>query len=122
VERVKEKNWRIFHRYLSDQEIKMIEASDDPEACFFAVWTVKESFSKEEGMGLAILDEDFSIDHKINKISYSGKTLFFKSFEHTAEDAYRISICSPHEIQDERLYELTEKDWEDLIRVISDTR
>ncbi|MCR5409613.1 MAG: 4'-phosphopantetheinyl transferase superfamily protein [Lachnospiraceae bacterium] len=121
MECVKEKDWRIFHRYITEDEYKMIETSGDPEACFFKVWTIREAFSKEEGKGLTILDDDFSVDHGDKKISYNGKTLCFKSFEHYADCAYSISICSPHEVDREYLQELSPEEWESLIEVISGT-
>nr|MCR5746144.1 4'-phosphopantetheinyl transferase superfamily protein [Lachnospiraceae bacterium] len=77
VEIVKEKDWRMFHRFLSKEEMKMIEGDKDPEIRFFEVWTVREAFSKEEGQGLRILDDVFKVDYDRKKISYKDKILNF---------------------------------------------
>ena len=96
VETVKGKDWRMFHRFLSEEEMKMIETAKEPEGRFFEVWTVREAFSKEEGKGLRILDEAFTVDYDRKEIGYKGKILYFKTISHTARGTgYKISVCSP---------------------------
>jgi len=116
VELVKDKDWKIFHRYLSDDEMTMIESAKDPEACFFEVWTVREAFSKEEGLGLKILDSDFTVDYSKREINYSGKKLYFYSFDHTADDRYKLSICSAKEVAEPEISFLSTEDWERCLR------
>lgn len=116
VELVKDKDWRIFHRYLTDAEMSMIGSSKDPKACFFEVWTVREAFAKEEGLGLKILDMDFAMDYESRSIFFDGRTLKFRSFEHKADERYSISVCSPHEIPDVGLTELNISDWEQCLK------
>ncbi len=115
VELVKEKDYRLFHRYLNTEEMSMIESSSDPEACFFEIWTVREAFAKEEGLGLGILDKQFSVDYKSRRISYDGRVLYFKSFDRFADERYKISVCSVHDVSDAVLTELTPADWEQRI-------
>lgn len=96
VETVKGRDWKMFGRFLSEAEMKMIGEAEDPEEKFFEVWTVREAFSKEEGQGLRILDESFSVDYERNRIRYKGKTLYFNTKSHAARDTlYKISVCSP---------------------------
>ena len=96
VETVKGRDWEMFGRFLSEAEMKMIGEAEDPEEKFFEVWTVREAFSKEEGQGLRILDESFSVDYERNRIRYKGKTLYFNTKSHAARDTlYKISVCSP---------------------------
>ncbi len=96
VETVKGRDWEMFGRFLSEAEMKMIGEAEDPEEKFFEVWTVREAFSKEEGQGLRILDESFSVDYERNRIRYKDKTLYFNTKSHAARDTlYTISVCSP---------------------------
>ena len=96
VETVKGRDWKMFGRFLSEAEMKMIGDAENPEEKFFEVWTVREAFSKEEGQGLSILDESFSVDYERNRIRYKGKTLYFNTKSHAARDTlYKISVCSP---------------------------
>lgn len=96
VETVKGRDWKMFGRFLSEAEMKMIGEAENPEEKFFEVWTVREAFSKEEGQGLSILDESFSVDYERNRIRYKGKTLYFNTKSHAARDTlYKISVCSP---------------------------
>lgn len=118
VELVKEKDWRLFHRYLTKDEMSMIERSEDPEACFFEIWTVREAFAKEEGQGLMIFDKNFNVNYERHIITYDGRKLFFKSFDHEADEKYKISICSPHEISELEVTEMTKTDWEKQLSVI----
>lgn len=118
VELVKDKKWRLFQRYLSDEEMKMIETSDDPEACFFEVWTIREAFAKEEGLGLRILDKSFSVDYDTRKIYYDGRILCYRSFDHYADERYKISICSSGDLSDVIIKELTLTEWNELIMQI----
>ena len=119
VELIKNKDWRIFHRYLTGSEMSMIESSGDPEACFFDVWTTREAFAKEEGLGLKILDEEFTVDYKIHEISYDSRRLYFKLFDHTADERYKICVCSPHDVSDAQIEALSGADWEDIVRRIT---
>ena len=116
VETVKGRDWEMFDRFLSEAEMKMIGEAEDPEEKFFEVWTVREAFSKEEGLGLKILDSDFTVDYSKREINYSGKKLNFYSFDHTAEDRYKLSICSAKEVAEPEISFLSTEDWERCLR------
>ncbi len=114
VEHVKDKDWRIFHRYLTDDEMSMIENSDRSAECFFEVWTIREAFAKEEGLGLKILDKDFLVDYDRREIDYDGRRLYFKSFDYKTEDKYKITVCSEHEVSDATLHILSYEEWSEI--------
>ncbi len=115
VELVKEKDWRIFRRYFSREEMSLIENSSDPKACFFEMWTIREAFAKEEGLGLKILEEAFKVEYNSHIISYQDRTLFFRSFDHFADDGYKISICSSHGLSGINISELSPEEWGEVI-------
>jgi len=118
VEQIKDKNWEIFHRYLTDEEMSMIRGSDDPPAVFFEVWTVREAFSKEEGQGLSILDSIFSMDYHEKTVSYNGKKLYFRTEKYSSSEKYRISLCSRRRLDDVTMEYLDIWDWERRIGLI----
>lgn len=108
VEQIETKDWRIFHRYLTGSEMTMIENSSDPCARFFEVWTIREAFAKEEGLGLAMLDRDFTVDYESCRIFYEGKVLRFSSIGYKAsEERYMITICSPEPTENARYHILS---------------
>jgi 4'-phosphopantetheinyl transferase len=112
VERIRsEKDWRIFHRYLSEAEMTMIENAEDQASEFFRVWTIREAFSKEEGEGLAIFDKDFTVDYECKTILYKSRELNFSTTDYPE---YKISICSPHKTDDMSIHCLSEKDWSEI--------
>ncbi|MBQ9361288.1 MAG: 4-phosphopantetheinyl transferase family protein [Lachnospiraceae bacterium] len=114
VELVKGKDWRIFHRYLTDDEMSMIENSDGPVDCFFEVWTIREAFAKEEGLGLKILDRDFLVNYDRLEIDYDGRRLYFKSFDYDAGDKYKISVCSEYDVSKASIHILSPEEWDKL--------
>lgn len=116
VELVKDKDWRIFHRYLTDEEMSIIEEAEDQKECFFEIWTIREAFAKEEGQGLKILDKDFDIDYMKHRIIYEGKRLYFNTFDHVADERYKISICSPHDVSDAEITVLSKSDWDKCLK------
>lgn len=103
VELIKGKDWHLFHRYLTEKEMSMIESADDPAARFFDVWTVREALSKEEGIGLRILDRKFTVDYAAHTISYEGRTLYFWTGSYHSSESYSLSLCSPEELRDVEL-------------------
>lgn len=111
VEKVKDKDWRIFHRYLTDDEMSMIEEAESPGESFFEVWTIREAFAKEEGLGLKILDRDFLVDYDRHEIGYDGRRLYFKTFDYDADNKYKISVCSAYDASEAELHILSSEEW-----------
>ena len=119
TELVKEKDWRIFHRYLTEEEMSMIEASRYPAARFFDVWTVREALSKEEGIGLRILDKDFLVDYDKCTIDYEGRRLYFRTEEYRVSETYSLSICSPARPDTAEIIYLDDAGWEHMKALLS---
>lgn len=117
VEEIKAKDWRIFHRYLTLEEMTMIESSSDQEEAFFKVWTIREAFAKEEGLGLAILDREFTVDYDSCSISYEGRSLGFSSAGYTSQEGgrYMISVCSSGNLEEIHCHDLSPDQWKQLL-------
>lgn len=117
VEEIKAKDWRIFHRYLTSEEMSMIESSDDQDAAFFKVWTIREAFAKEEGLGLAILDRSFTVDYDSCSISYEGRRLLFSSTGYTSFEGgrYMISVCTSGSIKGINYHDLSPEEWKEIL-------
>ncbi len=116
VELVKEKNWRIFHRFLTKKEMTMIEEAEDPEGKFFEVWTIREAFSKEEGQGLQIFDDDFTVDYDKRSITYGDKELYFDRISHEVrETQYKISVCTSKYTNKITYRFLSKDDWDQKV-------
>ena len=119
VEQIKDKNWEIFHRYLTEAEMSMIRSSNDPVARFYEVWTIREAFFKEEGQGLRILDSDFSVDYDCRTIHYNEKELYFRTESYDSSDKYRISICSQRPPDDAKMICMTNSYWKSIASSMS---
>lgn len=91
IEYVKKIDIESFKNILNADEVKLIESSKNRFMKFYEIWTVKECFSKEEGIGLSILDRNFTINYENNTIEYENKILNFKTYNF---NNYKMSICS----------------------------
>lgn len=84
---------RIASRYFTPEEQAFV--SLDPDN-FFRMWTLKESFLKVTGKGLALGLTDFSINVSDTEISVSqnvdGRAYSFK--EYFSFDGYCCSVCA----------------------------
>ena len=84
-------------RFFSDEEKARIEKADNKADEFLRIWTYREAFSKEEGVGLTLYTkENIVIDYEKNRVLRNGRTLNF--FEVYYDD-YLLTICSEDEIQ-----------------------
>ncbi|MBO5550545.1 MAG: 4'-phosphopantetheinyl transferase superfamily protein [Lachnospiraceae bacterium] len=118
VEQIKDKNWEIFHRYLTDAEMSMIKGADNPAGRFYEVWTIREAFSKEEGLGLSILDEEFKVDYDKRIVTYDNKSLHFRTERYSTSDEYRISLCSRKQVDDAVIEYPGISEWDKRIRLL----
>ena len=118
VEKIKDKNWEIFHRYLTEAEMSMIKESDDPIGRFYEVWTIREAFSKEEGLGLSILDKDFHVDYGRQLVTYDNKKLHFRIESYSSADEYRISLCSQKQLEEAVIEYLDDTGWKRVISAL----
>jgi 4'-phosphopantetheinyl transferase len=60
IERVRESEMQIAHRFFTSNEISYIEAGDKAER-FFEIWTKKEAYIKWQGKGLSIPLRSFDV-------------------------------------------------------------
>lgn len=90
---------KIAKRYFFDREYRYITDCKSEEAMtdmFFRLWTLKESFMKVTGLGMALplkefavnLDGDIiTVDHSINKNIYYEKEIAY-------DEDYKFALCS----------------------------
>ena len=72
----------------------MIDNADDPLRCFYRIWTVREAFSKEEGIGLSLFEnEQPEIGYNSGTVNYRGKTLYFNVWE---KDGHSVCVCGSY--------------------------
>lgn len=103
VEKLRPIEHEIADRFFSTEEKKHLgkftnEAEKRTE--FFRLWTLKESFLKATGQGMALPLSSFSIELGADGIavrqSYNDKKYYFK--EYSFLDEYRYAVCAmtPH--------------------------
>ena len=93
IEAVRPSVNRIAERYFTKEEQAFTALADDN---FFRMWTLKESFMKVTGKGLALPLKEFSINVSDGNISVTqnvdGRTYSFK--EYFSIDGYCCSVCA----------------------------
>lgn len=93
-------------RFFSEKEQRQILTSPDPEREFYRVWTFREAFSKEEGIGLSLFErEPVDIDFKKNEVCFHGRWYHFTEYEYPG---YQISLCMEHAPGDAAVEETAE--------------
>ncbi len=81
---------RIMKRAFSENECSAVQASDDPTAEFYAVWTKKEAYLKYTGKGITVPLASVDTSNlesvcKFNTFTVSGSD----------GDEYAIAVCMP---------------------------
>ncbi len=85
------KDYDKLTRFFYDAERKRVSAASDPQDEFCRIWTFREAFSKEEGVGLSLFsDEEITIDYDNNKAQRAGRSCIF--YEYPFPD-YHITCC-----------------------------
>lgn len=100
VEQVREPNLKMAERFFAPEEYAALAACPHREAqrqLFFRLWTLKESFMKAVGLGLALPLKAFSIDLTGETIQVTQqvapeKTFFFREFD--LGNDYRFACCA----------------------------
>ena len=96
VEEIRPIQWQDIACKFCEHERQLIFEAGNPLDCFYKIWTIREAFAKEEGIGLSIFDFDndgssIKICYGDNYIKYHSRTLYI----HTLRlGSYRISVCS----------------------------
>lgn len=100
VEQIKPIDLKIANRFFTENECKDILSKPEGERIeyFFDLWTLKESYIKACGMGLAIPLNSFEFRVEGESISFSTKRdekdFYFKQY--SIDDSYKLSVCSTH--------------------------
>lgn len=98
VEQTKEINLDIAKRFFSREEYDDLSMKKEEERIpyFFDLWTLKESYIKADGRGLAISLSSFSFkiekDEIIFKTQNELKNCFFRRYD--IGKGYKLSVCS----------------------------
>lgn len=91
IEYIKNINLNNYIKILKKREIEELYKRKNKIDSFYEIWTIKESFCKEEGKGVSIIDDDYDINFKESYIKYKNKFLDFINIDYLQ---YKISICS----------------------------
>lgn len=93
IEYIKEINLNEYINILREEEkVEIISEKESNKLDkFYEIWTIKESFFKEEGKGISMIDDYYFIDLKKKIIKYNKKVLEYKIVNY---HKYKISICS----------------------------
>lgn len=101
-------DWREISRAFSEAERALLNASANSLDCFYRLWTIREAFSKEEGVGLSIFENHaVAIDDERGKIRFGDRELCFRCWKYPE---YTVSVCAER-LKDVRVERLTETDW-----------
>lgn len=106
IERVRPDKMRVAERFYAEEEKAWIYQADvlkEQESRMFRIWTMKESFLKVTGCGMALPLKDFAVligkdginevRHSLNNKRYRIKEYSLPDFFQETEE-YRISVCA----------------------------
>lgn len=111
IEECREINYREFLSVFGETERRLLDSSESPLQTFYRLWTVREAFSKEEGIGLSVFEKnDVRIDYKNETIRYNGKNLQFRNI---ALPGYALSLCA-EDIPEFRIKNVTAEMWNEF--------
>ena len=95
LEQVRPIDWRrIAGRFFHRLEMQYLENAADPQAAFFTIWTLKESFLKAEGIGFSISPASFAVlpEGEASASFYVETAYRFTRLQ--AFPGYCLSVCS----------------------------
>lgn len=114
VEQIKDIATDDYKSFMTADERRLIETAADPLAEFYRVWTVREAFSKQLGLGLPLYDnEKVTIDYERGTIDHRGGRYSVKTL---ALDGHIMSVCVRGEMPGVRQHFLNKKEWEGYFR------
>ena len=112
VEKRLDINYPEMMSVFNKNEQALINASADPLDCFYRIWTVREAFAKEEGIGLSVFDNnDIRMDYENETVRYQGKNLHFRTI---TLPEYTISLCA-EDVSGLKIRDLTTEMWKNLL-------
>lgn len=117
IEKIDKINFDIATSFFCKEEIDYIKSDVENEQCkkFIQMWTLKESYIKYIGKGLAIPLNSFCVKKNADRfnIEFDGniESVFLKQLEFS--DGYYLTECS----EDESIMEVYEITVEELVKV-----
>ncbi|MGL4346220.1 MAG: 4'-phosphopantetheinyl transferase family protein [Cellulosilyticaceae bacterium] len=98
VEEIGDIDLDIAKRFFSPKEVDYLFSKDlaYQKECFFELWTLKESYIKQIGVGLSMDLKDFSVIKQKDKefvVSESqGQEKYLKQY--TLDEKYKLAVCT----------------------------
>ena len=101
VEQIVPLEWRSIAESFGAYEQTMLEQAADPLRCFYRIWTVREAYAKEAGIGLSLYEERTpEISYARGIVRDGGRTRYFSAWE---QAGYAFCVCGSAPFQLTRL-------------------
>ncbi|WP_270564189.1 4'-phosphopantetheinyl transferase family protein [Clostridium beijerinckii] len=99
IEFIKPINIQIAKRFFTSFEYNflMSKSITEREAYFYELWTLKESYIKARGMGMAMPLNSFAICINEHKINIKTKFKNYNFHQYNIDENYKLSVCSQNE-------------------------
>jgi len=118
VEKIRDIDLNLSERFFTKEEHNYLASMDGFKRTetFFELWTLKESYIKAEGRGLAIPLSSFSFSFEEGNIIFkalnSNKEYYFKQYD--IAPSYKLAVCSRNTNFPE---EMTYLSFDELVRL-----
>ena len=110
VEKIRDIDISGFGNFFDKEEMRRISEADEPLTEFYRIWTVKEAFSKKEGIGLSLFENDpVYTDYDRGQIIFHGEISSVKTF---TLDGHIISVCVKGSMPVCEPHFITPEEWE----------
>ena len=96
VEQIKDIGLDIARKYFTADEFELIMTSDAQREMFYRIWTLKESFMKATGLGMALALDEFSIGFNKAGSAVVEQRVDNREYtfgEYAPGDGYRYAWC-----------------------------
>ncbi len=103
-------------RFFYKDEENRVNKAEDPKDEFCRIWTFREAFSKEEGVGIPLFEnEEIKIDYDENKVFY--KNTGFRFYEY-GYPGFRITCCVKKDEEKPELLSIDETLWSGMTETV----